>query len=302
MKDMGDAAYILGIKIYRDRSKRLIGLSQSTYIDKILKKFSMHDSKKGCVPMTPGIALSKSQCATSDMEIANMSRIPYASAIGSIMYAMICTRPDVAYALSMTSRYQAKPGEAHWTAVKNILKYLRRTKEMFLVYGGKDVLSVQGYSDASFQSDRDNCSSQSGFVFVLNGGAVTWRSSKQSTIADSTTESEYIAVNEAAKEAMWIRKFIGDLGVVPTINDPVEIFCDNVSAVVLAQEPRSQKRTRHILRKYHYVRQVVADRDIVINRVDTNENLADPFTKPLGQTKHDAHTRSIGIRVIGDIV
>jgi len=302
MKDMGDAAYILGIKIYRDRSKRLIGLSQSTYIDKILKKFSMHDSKKGCVPMTPGMALSKSQCATSDMEIANMSRIPYASAIGSIMYAMICTRPDVAYALSMTSRYQAKPGEAHWTAVKNILKYLRRTKEMFLVYGGKDGLSVQGYSDASFQSDRDNCSSQSGFVFVLNGGAVTWRSSKQSTIADSTTESEYIAVNEAAKEAMWIRKFIGDLGVVPTINDPVEIFCDNVSAVVLAQEPRSQKRTRHILRKYHYVRQVVADRDIVINRVDTNENLADPFTKPLGQTKHDAHTRSIGIRVISDIV
>ena len=86
---------------------------------------------------------------------------------------MICTRPDVSYALSMTSRYQAKPGEAHWTAVKNILKYLRRTKEMFLVYGGKDVLNVQGYSDASFQSDRDNCSSQSGFVFLLNGGAIT---------------------------------------------------------------------------------------------------------------------------------
>ena len=113
---------------------------------------------------------------------------------------------------------------------------------MFLVYRGEDALSVKGYSDSSFQSDRDDCSSQSGFVFVLNGGAITWRSSKQSTIADSTTESEYIAVNEAAKEAMWIRKFIGDLGVVPTILDPVEIFCDNVSTVVLAQEPRSQKR------------------------------------------------------------
>ena len=96
--------------------------------------------------MNPGITLSKSQCPTSNLEIANMSRIPYASAIGSIMYAMICTRLDVSYPLSMTSRYQAQPGEAHWIAVKNILKYLRRTKEMFLVYGGKDELSIKGYS------------------------------------------------------------------------------------------------------------------------------------------------------------
>ena len=139
-------------------------------------------------------------------------------------------------------------------------------------------------------------------MFTLNGGAVTWRSSKQSTIADSTTESEYIAVNEAAKEAMWIRKFIGDLGVVPSINDPVEIFCDNESAVVLAQEPRSQKRTRHILRKYHYVRQVVADKDIVINRINTSDNLTDPFTKPLAQAKHDSHSRCIGIRVLDNVV
>ena len=105
---------------------------------------------------------------------------------------------------------------------------------MFLVYGGEDEL-IKGYSEASFQSDRDNFFSQSGFVFTLNGGAVTWRSSKQSTIADSTTESEYITVNEATKEAMWIRKFIEDLGVVPSIRDPVEIFCDNESAVVLAK-------------------------------------------------------------------
>ena len=120
--------------------------------------------------------------------------------------------------------------------------------------------------------------------------------SKQSTIADSTTESEYIAVNEAAKEAMWMRKFIGDLGIVPSINDPVEIFCDNESVVVLAQEPKSHKRTRHILRKYHYVRQVIADQDIVISRIDTSDNLADSFTKPLVQAKHNSHSRCIRIR------
>ena len=150
MKDLGDATYILGIKIYRDRSKRLIGLSQCAYIDKILKKFSMHDSKKGYVPMTLGMKLSKSQCPTSDLEVAMMSRIPYASAIGSIIYAMICTRPDISYVVSMTSRYQANPGEDHWPVVKNILKYLRRTKETFLIYGGEDELIIKGYSDANF--------------------------------------------------------------------------------------------------------------------------------------------------------
>ncbi|KAJ9547882.1 hypothetical protein OSB04_020425 [Centaurea solstitialis] len=301
MKDIGDATYILGIKIYRDRSRRLIGLSQSTYIDKVLKKFNMQDSKKRFIPMQHGLAMSKAQCPSSSSELERMSRIPYASAIGSIMYAMICTRPDVSCALSMTSRYQANPGNDHWTAVKNILKYLRRTKEMFLVYGGAEELSVKGYTDASFQTDRDDSCSQSGFVFLLNDGAVSWRSSKQSTVADSTTEAEYIAVNEAAKEAVWMKKFIGDLGVVPSIQDPIEIFCDNEGAVILAKEPRSHKRTRHILRKFHYVRKVVEDRDIIISRVGTDGNLADPFTKPLSQTKHDAHTRSIGIRFASDL-
>ena len=101
---------------------------------------------------------------------------------------------------------------------------------------------------------------------------------------------------------MWLRKFIGDLGVVPSISDPVVIFCDNESTVVLAQESRSQKRTRHILRKYHYVRQVVADKDIVISRIDTSNNLADPFTKPLAQAKHDSHRRCIGIHAFDDLV
>ena len=179
MKDLGEAAYILGIKIYRDRSKRLIGLSQSAYIDKVLKRFSMQDSKRGYLPMSHGITLSKSQCPNTRDEREWMSKIPYASVIGSIMYAMLCTRPDVSYALNITSRYQSNPGESHWIVVKNILKYLRRSKDMLLVYGGlEDDLVVNGYTDASFQSDKDDFRSQSGYVFCLNGGAVSWKSSK----------------------------------------------------------------------------------------------------------------------------
>ena len=151
MKDLGKAAYILGIKIYRDRSKRLIGLSQSTYIDKVLHKFSMKNSKKGFLPMSHGISLNNTQCPMTQDERDRMSKISYASAIGSIMYVMLCTRPDVSYALSITSRYQSDPGESHWIAVKNILKYLKRTKGAFLLYGGQeDELVINGYTYASF--------------------------------------------------------------------------------------------------------------------------------------------------------
>jgi hypothetical protein len=131
--------------------------------------------------------LSKIQCPTNPDEQERMRAIPYASAIGSIMYAMIYMCPDVSYALSATSRYQSNYGESHWIIVKNILKYLRRTKEAFLMFGGEEELVVKGYNDASFQTDADDCKSQSGFVFCLNRGAVSWKSSKQDTITDLMT-------------------------------------------------------------------------------------------------------------------
>ncbi|KAL4326041.1 hypothetical protein GQ457_11G025350 [Hibiscus cannabinus] len=184
-------------------------------------------------------------CPSTPQERERMSQITYASAIGSIMYAKICTRPDLLYALSITSRYQANPGEGHWTVVKNILKYLRITKDEFLVYGGEEELGIKGYTDASFQTDKDDSRSQSGFVFYLNGGAVSWESSKQDTIVDSTTKAEYIATSEAAEENI-------DRG------------------------------------------------DVEICKVHTDDNIADPLTKPLAQQKHDRHTESLGIKYVSD--
>ncbi|KAK8578797.1 hypothetical protein V6N12_069141 [Hibiscus sabdariffa] len=300
MKDLGEAAYILGVKIYRDRSRRLLGLSQSTYIDKVIKRFSMEESKRGFLPMRHGISLSKEMCPSTPQERERMSQIPYASAIGSIMYAMICTRPDLSYALSMTSRYQANPGEGHWTAVKNILKYLRRTKDVFLVYGGEEELRIKGYTDASFQTDKDDSRSQSGFVFCLNGGAVSWKSSKQDTVADSTTEAEYIAASEAAKEAVWIKKFMTELGVIPSISDAVDLYCDNNGAIAQAKEPRSHQRSKHILRCFHLIREIIDRGDVEICKVNMDDNIADPLTKPLAQQKHDRHTKSLGIRYVSD--
>ena len=141
MKDLGEASYILGIKIYRDRSKRMLGLSQSKYIDLILKRFSMNESKRGYLPMSQGIHLSKKMSPKTTEERNRMSSIPYASAVGSIMYAMLCTRPDVAYALGIASRFQADPKKDHWKA--------------------NDSESISRY------------------VFILNDGIVSWKSSKQ---------------------------------------------------------------------------------------------------------------------------
>jgi hypothetical protein len=182
-----------------------------------------------------------------------MSKVPYASAIGSIMYAMISTYPDVSYALSATSRYQSDPGESHRTTVKNILKYLRRTKYVFLVYGGEEELTVKGYTDARFQTNKDDSKSQSGFVFTLNGGAVSWKSSKQDTVADSTTEAEYIAALEAAKEGVWMRKFLIERGVFPNAFSPLNLYSDNNGAIALAKEPRNHQKKKHVLRKFHLI-------------------------------------------------
>ncbi|KAK1685102.1 hypothetical protein QYE76_045950, partial [Lolium multiflorum] len=298
MKDLGEASYILGIKIYRDRSRRLIGLSQSTYLDKILKKFRMDESKKGFLPMLPGKVLSKTQGPATAEERERMSQIPYASAVGSIMYAMLCTRPDIAHAVSLTSRYQSDPGMEHWTAVKNILKYLKRTKDMFLCYGGDQELVVTSYTDASWNTDPDDSKSQSGYVFILNGAAVSWASSKQCTVAKSSTESEYIAASEASSEAVWMKRFIVELGVVPSALDPFVIYCDNMGAIANAQEPRSHKRLKHIKLRYHSIREYIEDGEVKICKVHTDLNVADPLTKALPRAKHDQHQNAMGVRLL----
>ena len=141
-----------------------------------------------------------------------MRQVPYASAVGSLMYAMLCTRPDICYSVGMVSRYQSNPGPKHWQAVKHILKYLWRARDYMLVYRCEDLIPI-GYIDLDFQSDLDFRKSTSGCVFTLGDGAITWRSVKQSCIADSTMEAEYVAACEAAKEAVWLKKFHFDLGV-----------------------------------------------------------------------------------------
>ena len=170
-----------------------------------------------------------------------------------------------------------------------------------MIYGGQESeLLISGYTDVGFQFDLDDFRSQFGFVFFLNGGAVSWRSSKQDTVADYTTEAEYIAASDAAKEVVWIKNFVFRLGVVPSITNPIDVYYDNNGAIAQAKEPRSHHRSKLILRRFHLIREIIERGDVKICRVHTDDNVVDPLTKPLPQSKHDNHTRSIGIRFMPD--
>ena len=178
-----------------------MGLSQTAYIEKVLSRFSMVNSKKGLLPFRHGLVFSKDQCPKTQKERDRMAGVPYASAVGNLMYAMLCTRLDICFAVGLVSRYQSNPGLEHWTAIKYILKYLKRTKDYMLIYSGDELIPI-GYTDSDFMSDKDLRKSTSGHVFTMGGGAVSWRSIKQKCIADLTTEAEYVATCEAAKEAI----------------------------------------------------------------------------------------------------
>ena len=151
---------------------------------------------------------------------------------------------------------------------------------MILTYGWGD-LQIDGFTDSDFQSDVDDRKSISGFVFICNGGAVSWKSSKQSITADSTTEAEYIAASDAAKEAVWIKKFITELGVVPSTESPVPLYCDNNGAIALVKEPRSHQKSKHIERRFHIIKELVGKGDIVMQKVASANNVVDPLTKAL---------------------
>ncbi|KAL8099710.1 hypothetical protein AgCh_032098 [Apium graveolens] len=245
MKDLGEAACILGIKVIRDRKKRMLALSQEPYIDDILAHFNMQNSKKGNLSFRHGVSLSKSQYPWIPKKIENMNAVPYTSACGSLMHDILCTRPDIYFVVGMVSRYQSNPGQEHWCAVKTILKYLRRTKEYILVYKSSDLLPL-GYTDSDFQTYKDKRKSTSRCVFTLGGGVVIWRSVKQKCISNSNMEAEYVAASETAKEAIWFRKFLLDLDVVPNLPRQIMIYCDNIGAVENTKEPRAHKAVKHI--------------------------------------------------------
>lgn len=178
MKDLGDASYVIGIKIHRDRRNGVLGLSQRAYIDRILKRYNMQLSTPTVAPVVKGDVFGSFQTPSTGEEKEQMRMIPYSSVAGSIIYAQVCTRPDIAYIAGMLGRYLSNPGIAHWKAAKKVLRYLQGTKDYKLTYRRSDNLEVVGYSDSDFAKCNEDKKSTSGYIFLLAGGPISWRSHK----------------------------------------------------------------------------------------------------------------------------
>jgi hypothetical protein len=185
-------------------------LNQRKYVETILQRFNMHGSKPVKVPIPIGVKLSVDQCPKTQEEEEGMSHVPYANAVGSLMYAMVCTRPNIAHAVEVLSMFMSKPGKEHWTRVKRVFRYLRGTTNCGLCYQGRPeldrVVDIHGFVDANWAGDLDHKRSTSGYVFNLFGGAISWMRKIQVVVALSTTEAEYMESTHAIKEAVWLQR------------------------------------------------------------------------------------------------
>jgi hypothetical protein len=286
MKDMGIADVILGIKI--TRTSEGIALSQSHYIEKVLERFKTHYTGVAKTPEDLNLHLTKNAGAS-------ISQVEYARVIGSLMYVTNCTRPDMAHAVNVLSRYTSNPGRDHWKAITRVLNYLNYTSSYGLHYTRYPPV-LEGYTDANWISDTKNSKATSGYVFTLGGAAVSWKSSKQTCIARSTMESEFIALDKAGEEAEWLRNFLEDI---PMWEQPVPaicIHCDSQSAIGRALSSMYNGKSRHIRRRHKTVRQLLSNGIISIEYIRSAENLADPFTKGLARELVDKSSRGMGLK------
>ena len=262
---------------------------------KIIERFNMKDTKAVGTPMGQHFKLSSQQKPSSQEEREEMQSIPYANIVGSIMYAMISTRSDVAQAISVTSRFMADHGRQHWQALKWTMRYLKGAGGFGILYKdvgepGGDVLV--GFCDSDFAGNLDNRKSQTGYIFTLYGGAISWKSGLQSMVALSTTEAEYMAMTAAVKESIWLRGIAAEFGVE---QKSISIGCDNNGAISLAKHQVFHERSKHIDVRYHFVREEIERGNIVVFKVDTADNPSDMLTKPLPKEKFELCMKLVGM-------
>lgn len=290
MQDLGKANYCIGLRItYIQKS---ICIDQTRYIEEILRRFHMYDSKPVSTPMEAGVVLS----STGENILQN---VPYQEAIGCLLYLCQGTRPDIAYTVNTLSKFSNKPELQHWQAVKRLFRYLRGTKNMKIVYT-PDENPITGYCDSDWASNSDDRRSCTGYVFIFQGAAISWNSRRQQTIALSTTEAEYMALSAATQEALWLRQLHLELWPAD-IATPMKLYCDNQSAIKLSGSECFQPRSKHIDVRHHFVRDRVARGEIQVQYVSTNEMTADSLTKATPRQKHEHCVGKMGLYLGEDI-
>jgi hypothetical protein len=209
----------------------------------------------------------------------------YRQAIGSLIYLMINTRPDICYSVSVLSRFMQQPRELHWRYLKRLLRYVKTTIDYSIIYtkNSSKMIELVGYSDADYAGDIEDRKSTSGYTFKYKGCLISWNSSKQKIVSLSSTESEYIALTLAVKEGLWLNQLLNELG---RNSEKIKIFCDNKSTICLTANPEFHSRSKHIDIRYHFIREKVKQDLLQIEYLQTEEMEADILTKGLPKIKH----------------
>ena len=293
MSDLGELAWLLGIQVQRDRTSKTISLSQTAYIDSLVKRFNLTDAPPLSTPIDPNALLTKDQSPSTPHQFDDMRNVPYREIVGSLMYAAVGTRPDITFAVTALSQYLQNPSRLHWEQAKRALHYLKGTHDWKLKFGATG--GVEGFTDANWGNDIDDRHSICGYVFTLNGGAISWSSKKQSVVTLSSTEAEYIGITHAAKEAIWVRHLLSELYSPDVLKYPITIHCDNRSAIELVKNATFHSRTKHIAIRYHYIREAFNEGTIILTHRGTDDMPADMFTKALIRIKLSKFTQSVGV-------
>lgn len=291
--DLGPCTYYLGMRMERNRAMGTIKISQPGHIDNLLEAHGLLAANPQNTPMEAN-ANNTLKAAPIGYEASPSDVTAYKSGLGQLMYLMVRTRPDIAFAVCKLSTFSTNPTDTHWKALKRIFRYLAGTRTRGIVYGGADDSGFRGYTDADWAGDHDSARSTAGYVFVLNGGPISWRANKQKSVAKSTTEAEYMASSDAAQEAVWTRFLLPELG--EDLDGPTVINGDNMGALALAKNPIDHKRTRHINVSYHFIRELIADGTLDFRYISTNEMVADGLTKALTPAKFDNFIGMLGLK------
>ena len=283
-KDLGPAAYFLGIRIERNRQKRTLTLTQDATIQRVLKQFGMSQCKVVNTPMGKSTDMSPFTGSINEDR-----QKQYQSIVGSIMYVTTQTRPDIAYAVSALSRHCINPGEHHLLAAKRVLRYLAGTTNTGVTYkftSNQDTLDLVAYSDSDWAGDSETRKSTSGYVILAGGGPIAWSSMHQRLVALSSCEAEYYGLGEVTKHVLWTQQLLQELGYSGPDRMPMEIRCDSTSAIALSKNPEFHRRIKHVSIRWHFIRQHQEQEDITINYVPTEDQAADGLTKALTTEKH----------------
>lgn len=290
MKDLGPAQYVLGIRIRRD-GKRII-LDQSTYIKGFLREYQMDNANPVLTPLDGKEMLT---LTTTDLRT---NQLDYQKRIGSIMYAMTSTRPDLAYAVGKLSQFTHDPAAKHRTALDRVLKYLRGTADYALVYDHNTAGDPVSFADAAYGDDTENRKSTYGHTLLLGNGAVIWTSKKQRSVVTSTMEAGYFSMCQAGKDVVWATRWMNELDFGRDLNLPIVLNGDNQGTLDLIKNPEHHSRSKHIDIQLHYLREIINDGYAAAARVSTHNMVADIFTKPLAAPMFKELRGKLGVQEV----